>query len=193
MSGHTDADKQAVSGHALPTKDRTGQRAADRRRAAKLRERREQAGQVRIQAWVPHERAAYARQVLHAAAAGANALPPDPEQQAALDTVRAEAAAARAELEAARDASRQAEQAKAAEAAATLARAEAAERGQEEAARELTAVRAEAEAAQGHEQAAQEVAETLRRELEAITGRRGWRGLLLRLAGARSQVGKLQP
>lgn len=183
MSGHANTDETPVSGHS-PASDRTEQRAADRRRAAKLRERREQAGQVRIQAWVPRERAAHARQVLQAAAAGANALPLDPGQQADLDAARAEATAIRVELREARVASEhQAEQAWSAEAAA-LARAEAAERGREEAARELAAVRAEAGAAQGRERAAQEAADVLQDELERIKGRGGWRGVLLRLAGA---------
>lgn len=159
-----------MSDHASKTGDRAEHRAADRRRAAKLRQRREQAGQVRIQAWVPRERATYARQVLHAAAAGANALPPDPGYQAELDTTRADAAAMRAKLEEVR--------------AASDHRAEAAERGREEVARELVAVRAEAEAAQSRERAAQEAADALRGELAGIRGQGGWRGVLLRLAGA---------
>lgn len=176
MSDRIEADEPTVSNHA-------DQRASDRRRAAKLRERREQAGQIRISAWVPRERADYARQVLRAAAAGANTLPPDPGQQATLDAARGETAAARAELEEARVASdRQAKLAQSAEAAA-LTRAEAAERGQEGAARELAVARTEAEAAQGRERVAQEAAATLRGELEGIKGRGGWRGVLLRLAG----------
>ncbi len=187
MSGHADTDETPTSGHP-PIPDRAEQRAADRRRAAKLRERREQAGQVRIQAWVPRERAAYARQVLQAAAGGANALPPDPGQQADLGAARAEAVAAWAELEETRAAGdRQAEQARLAEAAA-LARAEAAERGRETATRELTAVRAEVEAAQGRERTAREAAAALRGELERIKGWGGWRGVLLRLAGAKGIV-----
>lgn len=189
VSGHADADEPAVSGHTLSAEDRAGQRAADRHRAAKLRERREQAGQVRIQAWVPRERAAYARQVLQAAAAGANTLPPDPGQKADLDTARAEAAVARAELEETQAAAgRQAEQAQSA-GVAVQARAEAAERGRAETTRELAAVRAEVEALQGRERAAQEAADTLRGELEGIKGRGGWRGVLLRLAGARTTIG----
>lgn len=188
MSDHAEAAEPAVRGHPPDADGRAKQRAADRRRTAKLRKQREQAGQVRIQAWVPRERAAYARQVLHAAASGANTLPPDPAQQAALDAARAEATAAHAELAGARNAGRQAEQAKAAEAAAALARAEAAEQGREEAARELVTARAEAEAAQGRERAAQGTAAVLRTELEEIRGRRGLRGLLLRLASGRTRA-----
>ncbi len=134
MTDHVEADEPTVSNHA-------DQRASDRRRAAKLRERREQAGQVRISAWVPRERADHARQVLRAAAAGANTLPPDPGQQAALDGARGETAAARAELEAAREAGRQVS----AEAAA---RAEAAERARAALADELRAAEADAAEAQ---------------------------------------------
>lgn len=163
---------------------RAEQRAADRRRAAKLRERREQAGQVRIQAWVPRERVAYTRQLLQAAAGGANALPPDPGQQAALDAAKGEADALRGELEEARAASdRQAEEARLTKADA-LARAEAAEQGREEAMRELALVRVEAKAAQEHARAARDAAAALRGELDGIKSQGGWRGVLLRLAGA---------
>lgn len=191
MSDHARASEADVSGHAPGANGdadgRAEQRAADRHRAAKLRQRREQAGQVRIQAWVPRERAAYARQVLHAAAVGANTLPPNPEQQDVLDATKAEAGALRAELEEAQatgdQAGREAQE-RTAEAAVALARAEAAERGREEAARELVVVRAKAEAAQVRERAAQEAADALRGELAGIRGRGGWRGVLLRLAGA---------
>ncbi len=183
MTDHAKADEQAVSDHA----DR---RASDRRRAAKLRERREQAGQVRISAWVPRERAAHARQVLRAAAAGDNTLPSDPEQQAALDAARAEAAAARAELEAAREAGRQAS----AEAAA---QAKAAERAQAALADELrvaeaaaAAARAGADALQERAGAAQEATDALRGELEGVRGKRGWRRVLLRLAGVAAPRGR---
>ncbi len=89
MSDHAGTGDAAVSDH-------VARREADRHRAAKLRERRGEEGQMRISAWVPRERASYARQVLQAAAAGANTLPPDPEQVAALDAAQTEAAAARA-------------------------------------------------------------------------------------------------
>lgn len=161
MTDHAKADEQAVSDHA----DR---RASDRRRAAKLRERREQAGQVRISAWVPRERAAHARQVLRAAAAGDNTLPPDPEQQAALDAARAEAAAARAELEAAREAGRQA----LAEAAA---RADTAERAQVALADELRAAEAAATAARAGADALQERAGAAQEAMDALRGE-FWRG-----------------
>ncbi len=88
MSDHAETGDVAVSDH-------VARREGDRRRAAKLRERRSEEGQTRIAAWVPRERASYARQVLQAAAAGANALPPDPEQAVALDTAQVEATAAR--------------------------------------------------------------------------------------------------
>ena len=88
------------------------------------------------------------------------------------------------QLEEARAANdRHAEQAQLAQ-AAMLARAEIAERGREEVTRELTTARAEAEALQAREQAAQEAADALRGELAGIKGRGGWRGVLLRLAGA---------
>lgn len=155
MTDHTEVDEQSVSDHA----DR---RASDRRRSAKLRERREQAGQVRISAWVPRERADHARQVLRAAAAGANTLPPDPSQQADLDAARAEAATAWAELEATREAGRQAsvEAEAAAEAAqdaggraeaTALARAASAERERDDIRDELQA--AEAAAAEARAEA----------------------------------------
>lgn len=89
MSDHAGTGNAAVSDHAA-------RREADRRRAAKLRERRGEEGQTRISAWVPRERALYARQVLQAVVAGANTLPPNPEQAAALDAAQADAAASRA-------------------------------------------------------------------------------------------------
>lgn len=72
-----------------------------------------------------------------------------------------------AELEAAREAGRWMKQARVAGAAAALA-----------------VVRTELEAAQGREKAAQEAADAFRDELARIRGRGGWRGVLLRLAGA---------
>ena len=81
-------DGQPISDHA--------QREANRRRAAKSRKKRQQAGQTRISAWIPQERASYARQVLQAVLAGGNALPPDPEQSELLGALRAELARAQA-------------------------------------------------------------------------------------------------
>ena len=82
-----------MSGHAafgnLPESDSV-RREANRRRAAKSREKRQQAGQARISAWMPQERAGYARQVLQALAAGRNVLPPDPEQEATVAALRTE-------------------------------------------------------------------------------------------------------
>ena len=63
-------------------------------------------------------------------------------------------------------------------------RAQAAERGREEAMRELVTVRAEAEALQERERTTREAMDALRGELAGIKGRGGWRGVLLRLAGA---------
>ena len=148
--------------------DRTG-----RERKERLRARRDEAGMAQVSGWVPKDRRPYAREVLAALARGANSLPPDPEQAAALDAAQADAAAAkaakiaacaalaeaerhgqalraeldaaRAESEAAREAGRQAE-------AAAVARAETAERAKEAIADELrvaevaaTQARAEAE------------------------------------------------
>ncbi len=175
MIGHADVDGVLLEDQPTLASNRAEQRAADRRRAAKLRERREQAGQVRIQAWVPRERVAYTRQLLQAAAGGANALPPDPGQQATLDAAKAEAATLRRELQEARAAGDQkAEQGRQAEAEA-LARAESA--------RELAAAQVEVKTAQEHARVAQDAAAALREELDRIRGRRGWRNMLLRLAG----------
>jgi hypothetical protein len=171
--------------------DRTG-----RERKERLRAKRSEAGLAQVSGWVPKERRAYAREVLTALARGANSLPPDPEQAAELDAARAEAVAARAaevvaraalaeaerhglaltaeldaaraEVEAAQDAGRQAE-------AAALAQVDTAER--------------ETTAARERQAAAQERMDVLGRELAAIRGRRGWRGLLLRLAGAKPRPG----
>ena len=73
-----------------PSESDHARREANRRRAAKSREKRQQAGQARISAWVPQGRAAYAHRVLQALAAGRNALPPDPEQEATIAALRAE-------------------------------------------------------------------------------------------------------
>ena len=102
MSDHTEFGELSESDHA--------RREANRRRAAKSREKRQQAGQARVSVWVPRERAAYAHRVLHALAAGRNTLPPDPEQEATiaalrteLNQVRASAAQREGELTAERD------------------------------------------------------------------------------------------
>jgi len=165
-----------------------------KKRSERLRARRDEAGLAQVSGWVPKERRAFAREVLAALARGANSLPPDPDQAVELNAACAVAAqarmgeaTARVELtqveERARDAGHQAELAEEARSAA-LARAEAAEREREEAARELATVRAEVEAAQKRERAAQETVDALRGELAGIRGRGGWRGVLLRLAGA---------
>jgi len=133
--------------------DKTG-----RERKERLRARRDEAGMAQVSGWVPKDRRPYAREVLAALARGANSLPPDPEQAAALDAAqtavdvaRAAEAEARAALakaeqrgqvlaakldatfvegEAAREAGRQAE-------AAAVTRAEAAELAREAIAGEL--------------------------------------------------------
>lgn len=120
---------------------------------------------AQVSGWVPKDRRPYAREVLAALAQGANSLPPDPEQAAALEAAQGDATAARAaeaearaalaeaeqrgrvlavELDAAREAGRQAE-------AAAVARAEAAERARGAITGELRA--AEAAAAQAQAEA----------------------------------------
>ncbi len=140
--------------------DRTG-----RERKERLRARRDEAGMAQVSGWVPKDRRPYAREVLAALARGANTLPPDPEQAAALDAAQADATAARAaeaearaalakaeqhgqalaaELDAAWETGRQAE-------TVAMARAEGAERAQKAAVDELRA--AEALAAQARMEA----------------------------------------
>ncbi len=140
--------------------DRTG-----RERKERLRARRDEAGMAQVSGWVPKDRRPYAREVLAALARGANSLPPDPEQAAALDAAQADATAARAaeaearaalakaeqhgqvlaaELDAARKTGREAE-------TAAMARAEGAERARKAALDELRA--AEALAAQARVEA----------------------------------------
>lgn len=70
--------------------DKTG-----RERKERLRQRRDKAGMAQVSGWVPKDRRAYAREVIAALAKGANSLPPDPEQAAALDAAWASIAAAR--------------------------------------------------------------------------------------------------
>ncbi len=162
MSDHAGIGDAAVSDHAA-------RREADRRRAAKLRERRGEEGQTRISAWVPRERASYARQVLQAAAAGANALPPNPEQAAALDAAQADAAASRA-----------------AEVTALACLAEAERHGRDLVA-ELSAARTVAEAAEraqeaiaGQLRAVEAVAAQVRAEAERFQEAPGLRGRMVR-------------
>lgn len=85
--------------------DKTG-----RERKERLRARRDEAGLAQVSGWVPKDRRSYAREVLAALARGANHMPIDPEQIAALDAAQADAAAARAAEAAARDAMMEAEQ-----------------------------------------------------------------------------------
>jgi len=66
------------------------------KRSERLRARRDEAGMAQVSGWVPKDRRAYAREVIAALARGANSLPPDPAQAAALDVAQADAAAARA-------------------------------------------------------------------------------------------------
>lgn len=169
----------------MDSEDRTG-----RERKERLRARRDEAGMAQVSGWVPKDRRAYAREVIAALARGANSLPPDPAQAAALDMALAEAGALRVELEKARVAGERARedaQERTVEVKAATVRAEVAERDREEAMRELAAVQAEAETLQERERAAQEAADALRGELAGIKGRGGWRGVLLRLASARTE------
>lgn len=82
--------------------------------------------------------------------------------------------AAKAELAAMREESRQSEQRAVAQAGLAVAEAKRAE-----------AAEGVAAAAQEAERAARDAAAELRQELDAIAGKRGWRGLLLRVAGAK--------
>jgi hypothetical protein len=155
-----------VPGDASPS--RAG-RGTGQQRSERLRARRDEAGMAQVSGWVPKERRAYAREVLVALARGANALPPDPEQAAALDAARADAAAAR-----------MAE----AEVRAALAKAE--QRGQEALA-ELGAARAEVEAAEraraaaaAELQVAEAAAAQARAEAERFRQAPGLRGKLVR-------------
>jgi len=75
----------------MDAQDKTG-----RERKERLRQRRDAAGMAQVSGWVPKDRRAYAREVIAALARGANSLPPDPAQAAALDAAQADAAAARA-------------------------------------------------------------------------------------------------
>ncbi len=121
-----------------------------RQRSERLRARRNEAGLAQVSGWVPKERRAYAREVLAALVRGTNSLPPDPEQAAALDAVRAEAEAAKAEEFAAHAALAEAEERRqvlAAERDTANTRASAAEQERDEARHVLQAAEAAAEQA----------------------------------------------
>jgi len=90
--------------------------------------------------------------------------------------------AAKAKLMAAREESRQSEQRATAQAELAVAEAKRAE-----------AAEGMAAAAQAAEQTARDAAGVLRKELDAIAGKRGWRGLLLRLAGAKLRSEPMPP
>ena len=100
-------DTSPGTGYVVPMdgEDRTG-----RERKERLRTRRDEAGMAQVSGWVPKDRRSYAREVLAALARGANHLPPDPEQVAALDAAQADATAARSAEMAARAALTEAEQ-----------------------------------------------------------------------------------
>jgi len=121
---------------------------------------------AQVSGWVPKDRRPYAREVLAALSRGANSLPPDPEQAAALEAAQADAAAARtaervarADAEVAREAGNQAVN-------AAVARAEMAER-----AREIIA---------GELRQAETVAAQARAEVERFQKAPGLRGRVIR-------------
>ena len=76
--------------------------AGGKKRSERLRARRDEAGLAQVSGWVPKDRRPYVRKVLAALAQGANSLPPDPEQAAALKTAQAALEAAEAEVAAVR-------------------------------------------------------------------------------------------
>lgn len=88
-SDATDVPSNEV--HEFSARSSTG-----RQRSERLRARRGEAGLAQVSGWVPKERRAYAREVLEALARGANSLPPDPEQAAALEAAQIETDRARA-------------------------------------------------------------------------------------------------
>ena len=73
-----------------------------KKRSERLRVRRDEAGLAQVSGWVPKDRRPYARKVLAALAQGANSLPPDPEQAAALRAAQAALEAAETEMAAAK-------------------------------------------------------------------------------------------
>ena len=81
----------------MVAEDKTG-----RERKERLRARRDEVGLAQVSGWVPKDRRPYAREVLAALAQGANSLPPDPEQAAALKVIQEALAAAQAEAATAR-------------------------------------------------------------------------------------------
>ncbi len=81
----------------MVAEDKTG-----RERKERLRARRDEVGLAQVSGWVPKDRRPYAREVLAALAQGANSLPPDPEQAAALKAIQEALEAAQAEAATAR-------------------------------------------------------------------------------------------
>ena len=138
------SDAADVPSNASPrTSEGTGQQRSER-----LRARRDKAGMAQVSGWVPKERRPYAREVLAALARGANSLPPDPEQAAALDAAQANVARFKAAEVAARAALAQAEQhgqALAAELDAARAEGEAAREARRQAEAAMAQAQAEAE------------------------------------------------
>ncbi len=142
---------------------------AGRQRSERLRARRDAAGMAQVSGWVPKERRAYAREVIAALARGANSLPSDPEQAAALGVVRAELETAQAEVEATRAALVEAErrgQELVVERDAARVQAEIAERARAEAISAL--------------QAAKEATALARAETRRFQGAPGLRGKMIR-------------
>ena len=81
----------------MVAEDKTG-----RERKERLRARRDEVGLAQVSGWVPKDRRPYAREVLAALAQGANSLPPDPEQAAAIKAIQGALEAAQAEAAIAR-------------------------------------------------------------------------------------------
>ena len=182
-------DVPSNEAHELSARSSTG-----RQRSERLRARRGEAGLAQVSGWVPKERRAYAREVLEALARGANSLPPDPEQAAALEAAQIEAGRARAaeaEAQAALVQAKEHGQILAAQLDATRAERDAAKAAEAAEREKVQATAMEAQAAARTAQEAQEqAAEALGRAEKAETAIRqarslpGVRGRLLRwLAG----------